>query len=221
VLETLLWTSVGFLSGAIPFSLLIGRLAAGEDIRDYGDHNPGATNVQRVAGVGAFVVAFLADYLKGVIPVGFAYFVFQLESWQLVPVALAPVLGHMFSPFLRFKGGKAVAATFGIWTGLTLGVVPTLLGLLLILMFNVFKFSGWAVIAAFTSLGFFIITYYGSAHPAFTAVWAANLLLLVYKHHHDLKQPPGLRDRLKNRWPKNKKHKHTQESTNQSHERHA
>jgi glycerol-3-phosphate acyltransferase PlsY len=194
VLEPLFWTISGFLFGAVPFSVLIGRLATGEDIRRHGDHNPGAANVLRAAGMPAFALASLADYLKGAIPVGLAFFVVGLRGWPIISVALAPVLGHMFSPFLRFRGGKAVAATFGIWTGLTLGVVPTLLGMLLALMFGVLKVSGWAVMAAFTSLGLFVITYYGPAHPVFIVIWAANLILLGYKHRHDLRQPPGLRD---------------------------
>jgi glycerol-3-phosphate acyltransferase PlsY len=199
VLEPLVWTLVGFLSGAVPFSVLIGQLAAGEDIRRHGDHNPGAANVLRAAGIPAFALASLADYLKGAIPVGLAFYVVGLRGWPIIPVALAPVLGHMFSPLLRFRGGKAVASTFGIWTGLTLGTVPTVLGMLLVLMFSVLKVSGWAVISAFTALGLFIIPYYGPAYPAFIAIWVANLLLLAYKHRHDLIQSPGLRDWIKRR----------------------
>lgn len=133
------------------------------------------------------------DYLKGVIPVGLAWFTFGVEGWAIVPVALAPVLGHAYSPFLRGRGGKAVATTFGVWTGLTVGAGPILLGLLLGVMFAVFTISGWAVLLTMLSFGAFVVTYYAPAHPEFVGVWLGNLLLLVVKHWSELTRPPGIR----------------------------
>jgi glycerol-3-phosphate acyltransferase PlsY len=126
-MDIVLWTLIAFLSGSIPFSVLVGRLAANVDIRKYGDHNPGATNVLRATGWGWGALAGLLDYLKGAVPVGIPWFLLGIHGWGIVPIALAPLLGHAYSPWLRFRGGKAVATTFGVWTGLTLGAGPVIL----------------------------------------------------------------------------------------------
>lgn len=192
-MEFIYWTVIGFFSGSIPFSLILGRLAGQADIRQYGDHNPGAANVVRAAGWGWGLAAVLLDGFKAAIPVGIAWFVVGIHGWLLVPVALAPILGHAFSPWLRFRGGKAVASSFGTWAGLTIGVVPTLLGLLLGLSFYLIKNSGWAVMFTFLVIGSFIWFYYGPLYPEFRWVWLGNLALLAFKHRHELVQPPQIR----------------------------
>ena len=127
--DALIWSCIGFILGSIPFSVWLGRVVLHKDIRAYGDGNPGAANVLRAGGRLVGVVAILLDFAKGAIPVGVAVFVVRMSGWRLVPVALAPVLGHAFSPFLSFRGGKAIATTFGVWTGLTLWLGPTIIGL--------------------------------------------------------------------------------------------
>ena len=142
----LLWTVVGFLLGAMPFSYWLGRLILHTDIRNYGDGNPGAVNAWRAGGWRVGLPAMLLDYLKAAIPTGMAHLVFLVSGWGLLPVALAPVLGHAFSPFLGFRGGKALATTFGVWTGLTLWEGPTLLGACLGLFYLLQKEDAWATI---------------------------------------------------------------------------
>jgi glycerol-3-phosphate acyltransferase PlsY len=198
-MEVILWSAIGFFSGSIPFSLIVGRVSRRVDIRLYGDHNPGATNVLRAAGWKWAIPAMLLDGLKGAIPVGIAWFYLGLSGWQIVPVALAPVLGHAFSPFLRWRGGKAVATTFGIWSGLTVYLAPTVLGLLLGLAYTFVLVSGWAVILAMLGLGFCLWLVYAQTAPELLWVWLGNLLLLVYTHRAELLQSPGLRPWLANR----------------------
>ena len=195
-LSITLWAAVAFLSSAVPWSIIIGRLSGRDDIRAVGDHNPGAFNVLRAAGPAWFLLAVLLDGFKAAIPVGLAWYAFRINSWAIVPIALASVVGHAFSPLLRFRGGKAVASTFGLWTGLTLGVGPTLMGLLLLLMYNVVAVSGWAIVLVMLSWGGFVVWYYGPVHPPFVGVWAANLALLLWTHRSDLRQLPGLHPRL-------------------------
>jgi glycerol-3-phosphate acyltransferase PlsY len=191
--DALFLTLIGFFLGSIPFSLLIGRWAAAIDIRQVGDHNPGATNVLHAAGVVWFIPALLLDYLKGAIPVGLAYFFAGVDGWQIIPVALAPILGHAFSPWLGFRGGKAVATTFGVWTGLTVGTGPIILGILLVLMFAVVTISGWAVLYAFMIFGVFIYRSYFPVYPSFMVVWGLNAVLLLWLQRADLAHKPTLR----------------------------
>jgi glycerol-3-phosphate acyltransferase PlsY len=176
----------------VPFSVWIGRLALRTDIRRYGDGNPGASNVVRSGGWRWGALALLLDALKGAIPIGLTYWWAGLTGWSLVAVAIAPVAGHAFSPLLRFQGGKAVAVTFGIWAGLTLGEGPLVLGLALGLWFAVIAVDGWAVLLALLSLGAYLLM----ARPddvTWLAIWAGNTLILAWKHRADLARFPGLR----------------------------
>lgn len=189
------WMGVAFLLGALPFSLWIGRLVLGVDIRHYGDANPGATNVLRAGGRMAAGAALLLDMLKGAVPVGVAHLLWGWSGWELVAVALAPVLGHAFSPLLRFRGGKAVATTGGIWTGLTVWEGPLVGGLLLGIFVVFLGANGRAVLA--TMLGlllYFVLTppawnlldVRPPLLPALLSIWAGNFLLLAWKHRFDL-----------------------------------
>lgn len=117
---------LSFLCGSIPFSLLIG-LAKGVDIRKVGSGNVGATNLGRALGKKFFFLGFFLDMLKGLAPVLFASATMgTLGTWKpavwatawLLGCIVASVLGHIYSPWIRFKGGKGVATTFGAVLGL-------------------------------------------------------------------------------------------------------
>jgi glycerol-3-phosphate acyltransferase PlsY len=185
MMTAFLWTGIGFVSGSVPFSLLLGRLFARADVRDFGDGNPGVTNAWRAGGWPAGVVTLLLDYAKGAIPVGLAHFAYDVSGWPLAPVALAPVLGHALSPFLRLRGGKAVTVTFGIWTGLMLGEAPMLLGIMLGFFFLVQTADAWAVVLSMAV--FLAHLLLRRAGPVLVAVWWGNMLILLWRHH------PGLR----------------------------
>ena len=109
-----LWFLVAFVFGALPLSVWLGRFALGVDIRKYGDGNPGAANVWRAGGKWWGLLAILLDGFKGLIPVAIANFAIGIEGWWLTAIALAPILGHTYSPFLNFRGGKALSTTFGV-----------------------------------------------------------------------------------------------------------
>ncbi len=188
---TLVWVLAAFVSGSLPFSVWVGRLALHTDIRRYGDGNPGAANVLRSGGWHWAALALLLDTFKGAIPVGLAQFWGQLEGWLLVAVALAPVLGHAFSPFLGFRGGKAVAVTFGVWAGLSLWIAPPVLGLALAGWHALVRVDGWAVILAMLSLLVFLWLF--RVEPAWLAAGAGNTAILAWKHRADLRRSPGFR----------------------------
>ncbi|MEM7538101.1 MAG: glycerol-3-phosphate acyltransferase [Chloroflexota bacterium] len=198
-------STCAFLAGSIPFSVWVGRWFLQTDIRHYGDANPGATNVYRAGGRGVAIAALLLDFLKGSIPVGVAYYWAGTRDWPMVVVALMPVLGHAFSPFLGFRGGKAVAVTGGIWCGLTLWEGPTIGGLALGLAFYWIATSGWAVLSAMSVLllYFLVIPPIELAQdwirpdtvPLLLWVWVGNMVILVWKHWKELKS--GIRLRRK------------------------
>ena len=168
----LLWTLIGFIFGAIPFSLLIGRWKAGQDIRRHGDQNPGATNVLRAGSFSGFLLALILDITKGALPVGIAYHLVGIQDWRIVPIALAPPLGHAFSPFLNWQGGKAIAATFGTWIGLTIWTMPLLSLSSLSLLAWLIAPHGWAVMMTLALMGLGII--FGCSSPS---SWRSSWLI--------------------------------------------
>ena len=111
-------TACSFCVGALPLSLYVGFLLLHKDIRCFGDGNPGAVNVFRAGSPAAGMLAVLLDIGKGVPPVYLAGHLFHIPENQLLFIGMAAILGHAFSPFLRFRGGKAVAVTFGVLIGL-------------------------------------------------------------------------------------------------------
>lgn len=181
----------GFLSGALPFSYWMGQITVHDDIRRYGDGNPGAVNTFKAAGFVPGALASLLDFLKGMIPVGLANFTFELEGPSLILVALAPIMGHAFSPFLGFRGGKAVAVTFGVWTGLLLWEGPIVFGIALGIFVILQEIDSWAVILAMITLLLYLALRQLDGDLLF--IGAGNLIILIWKHFSDLKEPPTFR----------------------------
>ena len=132
ILPYVLGVVLAYLIGGIPFGYLMGRLA-GIDIRRWGSGNIGATNVMRVINRGAGTIVLALDILKGV--AGVALFgwltvrLFDVSPPGLLYVLCggAVIVGHTFTPFLGFKGGKGVAAALGVW--LVLAPIETLIAL--------------------------------------------------------------------------------------------
>ncbi|MCX7795927.1 MAG: glycerol-3-phosphate 1-O-acyltransferase PlsY [bacterium] len=102
-----------FILGGVPFGYLIGRYIYNVDIRSKGSGNIGATNVFRTLGVIPGLIVFATDLLKGAIPVLIGRAMGLPKELFLLAGALS-VLGHCFSPFLNFKGGKGVSSTYGM-----------------------------------------------------------------------------------------------------------
>jgi glycerol-3-phosphate acyltransferase PlsY len=120
------WFAGGYLVGSVPFGWLIGR-ARGVDIREHGSRNIGATNCGRVCGAPWGVLAFVLDVAKGFLPVFAAVTLLpEPANWPSpraawlanVLVAVAPILGHVFPVWLRFRGGKAVSTSLGVLAAL-------------------------------------------------------------------------------------------------------
>lgn len=156
-----------YLVGSIPFGVLLAR-TRGVNIREHGSRNIGATNVARVLGRELGALCFLLDVGKGVAPVLVTGFICdvvnrgplseppitQIEAWLWLGVAVASVLGHMFSIYLGFAGGKGVATSFGalaaMWPLLTLPALGALVAWYAIL--RLFKYVSLASMAASISL---------------------------------------------------------------------
>ena len=125
---------VAYLLGAVSFAYLAGR-ANGIDLRQHGSGNLGATNAGRVLGAKWFALVFCADVLKGVAPVIAAHLLPcppEQRPWLLLASATAAILGHVFTCFHGFKGGKAVATSLGVLAALVWPVALVGLGVWLV-----------------------------------------------------------------------------------------
>jgi acyl phosphate:glycerol-3-phosphate acyltransferase len=188
-MTALFWVLVGYLSGSVPFSLILGKLLARKDIRTVGDGNPGGTNALKAGGMKAGVPAILLDILKGFAPVFLAR-QYGVAGWSLVPVCLAPIFGHAFSIFLRFRGGKALGATGGAWVGIVgLWAFPIYASLALPATL-VQTEDAWSACAGMIALLGYAIFF---GEPWMVGFAAMNAILIVWTHRHDLVRAPQLR----------------------------
>jgi glycerol-3-phosphate acyltransferase PlsY len=148
-----------YLIGGIPIGLLIAQ-SRGVDLRKIGSGNIGATNVFRALGAKLGLLSFALDVLKGFLPPLLAAKALGVTGWALGAAGLATVVGHCFSPYLRFAGGKGVATSLGI-------------ALALYWPAGAFPFALWIVITALTryvSLGSVIAL---TSAPVLAAVMGA------------------------------------------------
>lgn len=125
----LLWVTFSYVSGAIPWSVWLGRLFFHVDPREQGDRNPGAANAFRAGGWRLGVSVLALDFFKAFIPVAAARWLAGFPYQHLFWIALMPTVGHAFSVFLRFRGGRGIVAMFGVWAGLTLYQIPVVMGI--------------------------------------------------------------------------------------------
>ena len=160
---------LAFLCGSLPFSVWLGKILLGLDVRKFGDGNPGAANAFRTGNKLVGLLVLLLDISKAAAPVGWAYFNLDIRGIPMVLIAIAPILGHVFSPFLGFRGGKALATALGVWIGLTIwklslpAVVGALIGIAL------FTPPGWSVMLALS--GILAVLLIWLPDPLLLAVW--------------------------------------------------
>jgi glycerol-3-phosphate acyltransferase PlsY len=138
---------IGYLLGGVPFGVVISKAMGLHDPRTAGSKNVGFTNVLRVSGKKAGILTLIGDMGKGWV-MGYAATEWYQTEWAILLIALAPFLGHLFSPFLGFEGGKGVATALGS----VLGVAP-LIGLMLLLAWigavALWRYSSGGALAAF------------------------------------------------------------------------
>lgn len=155
------WLLASYFVGAIPTSYLAGRIFRGIDLRQHGSRNLGATNVYRTLGWRYAVPVGLVDIAKGAVPV--LVFAPQVSSSQLFALAcgIVAILGHVFSAFVRFRGGKGVATAAGVM----LGLAPLALGVAALTWLLVLKLSGYVSLASIAAAALFPAAVYLLERP--------------------------------------------------------
>jgi len=181
--------------GACPFALWVGKWFLGKDIRNYGDGNPGAYNVMRAGGRWSFALALFLDMGKGVPFVALAHYYFGLPIGMVMVVGLSAILGHAFSPILRFNGGKALAVTGGVILALPQHEIFIAVVIFMFLAYLLIDVDAWRVTVAMTlTLIYLLLTKGFSLEPLFILCVMA---ILTVKHIEDLRSTrPRFRGKL-------------------------
>ena len=144
--------AAAYLVGSIPFGYLVGRMR-GVDVRTVGSKNIGATNVFRTVGKKWGLLAFACDVLKGLLPTLAARLFASDPSWLPLAVGVMCVVGHMLTPYMKFKGGKGVATAFGM----LIGLAPALVGTAFALFALVFAVSHYISLGSISAAAFLMV----------------------------------------------------------------
>jgi glycerol-3-phosphate acyltransferase PlsY len=186
---------VAYLLGSIPFGLILVRIFRKQDIRQQGSGNIGATNVIRSGGKGLGAATFLLDAAKGFVAVIAAYMVAsQLHLGRptaqnlAATAALCAIVGHIYTVWLGFKGGKGVATGFGVF--LAISPVSALISLaVFIVIFALSRFVSLAsILAAIAFAVLALVRGHGKLTPLLLAVCMVVPLIVIAKHHANIRR---------------------------------
>ncbi len=178
-----------YLFGAIPFGLIVG-LMRGVDIRKFGSGNIGASNVLRTLGKGPALMVFVLDTAKGLLAVLLCQWL-GLNQYWIVAGGLLSVLGHTFSVFLSFQGGKGVATSLGVIIGISPIIAAIAFGLWLVVL-GIGRIISVASIIASVSVPLQMVFWKSMhVHPAYQALAGVAALAIVLKHIPNIKRLAG------------------------------
>lgn len=183
----MLYIFISYLSGSIPFGLILSNLFGKGNLRETGSKNIGATNVVRTQGKFLGAMTFLLDFLKAFLP---CYFLSTANPAINLFIIMAPVIGHMFPVWLMFKGGKGVASYFGI----LLALDPYVFLFTILVWLFVFLISKISAVAGITSIVLSVIAY--GYHKTLLNLEFINenyvllilALIIVIRHHENIKK---------------------------------
>ncbi|WP_178338095.1 glycerol-3-phosphate 1-O-acyltransferase PlsY [Candidatus Avelusimicrobium facis] len=186
MIKVLLLALFSYLLGAVPTGYLIARKTMGIDIRQHGSGNPGAANVYRTVGKWAGITTFLIDGLKGFIPTYLALHLFADNYWPAILCGTISILGHMWTVYLKFRGGKGVATSAGVFAALL--PIPTALAfaafVLCVALWGRISIGSIVACLVLPAASFFI-----GKHPMAVNIMVTAIgLLVIYKHIPNIKR---------------------------------
>ena len=193
MIYTLAAVICAYLLGSIPTAYVFGRLLKGIDIREHGSGNVGATNVFRTMGKGAGIAVFAVDFAKGLVAVTVLPLIFQRMfpgsgKWSgdvLLLLGASAIAGHIWTVFLRFKGGKGVATTAGVMAGLAPLIMAA--GLVIwVVVFSIWRYVSFASIIAALSLPAMSVLF--GRDIVFTLFCAVLCIVGIYSHRSNIKR---------------------------------
>ena len=182
---TVLLSIVAYLIGSIPTGIVVAKILGAPDPRAVGSGNIGATNVGRVAGKAAGIITLVGDVLKGFLIILLAFYIFGNSPKEISIAGLAVFLGHLFPVFLKFKGGKGVATTLGVF--LAIGPLQAILALIIfIILVAIFKYVSVASMIASVSIP--LMLNLSPATSPYVPLAAVISVLIILKHSDNIKR---------------------------------
>lgn len=184
MMDYILSAIFAYLIGSIPSGLILGKLFWHKDLREHGSHNIGATNAWRTLGKGAGIAVFVADSLKGQAGVALGLL---LAGTPLAAVigGLFAIIGHSFSIFLRFHGGKGVATSLGVLTMLMGNVTLLVFAVWFAIVYMTRYVSLGSVVAGFLTPVLAALFSYPMEYVLFTVIAA---ILVIVRHRENIKR---------------------------------
>ncbi len=170
-------------------------LAAHVDIRRVGDGNPGSFNLWHATGYRLGMLGIFLEFMKGYLPLKILTEGGFINGWTIALVAIMPVLGHAFSPFVGLRGGKTIAVSFGVWSAITRFEVSLVYALILAVLQMTVRMAlhgkqtssdvdGCMAVGGMSMLGGYLVI---RALPAYLfAFWLSNLMVLIYTNRWKL-----------------------------------
>jgi acyl phosphate:glycerol-3-phosphate acyltransferase len=180
------WLLPAYLLGSVPTSYVVARLAAGVDLREHGSRSLGATNLFRLLGWKAALPVGAFDVGKGAAPVLVYLAVTGQPSWWALVVGAAAVLGHVFSPFVGFRGGKGVATAAGVF----LAYLPAAIGAAAVIWVGLVAATGYVSLGSIAAAVTFPVWVRLLYPDRDTALWvaAAVALFVVFNHRSNIRR---------------------------------
>jgi len=183
LLKTIVFILISYLIGSISFAYYICHKFYSIDIRKYGSGNPGSTNVLRVLGAKPALIVFLADMLKGLIMVSIGRLVGG-ENLALL-AAVAVVVGHDWSIFLNFKGGKGIATSLGV----IIGVFPKIAPILFIIGISVIYISRYVSLGSISTAALLPVLLLMFKYPEKHVIVGLILgAIAIYRHRDNIER---------------------------------
>ena len=176
---------ISFVSTSIPWALILGYLFSKEDIRTIGDKNPGGANTLKLSGIKVGLVAILLDISKSFFPIYFSI-INGISGYELVLICFAALGGSIFSPLLKFKGGKSLSVTCGIWLAISSGIIGPLICLMMAFSHLIQKTHIWTILFGWLGILIWVLIY--SSGLEYIIIFLINFILVSYKHRKEFNQ---------------------------------
>lgn len=185
MLKIILYLLFAYLCGAIPFGYIIAKVFGKVDIRTIGSGNTGATNVYRSISKPLGVLTLILDLLKGFIPVYCTMALNPDSSWLIISVAFITIIGHIFTVFLNFKGGKGVATGCGVFLALN-PLAILICFLVFVLVLAMFRYVSLASIMAAVMLP--VSLYFLNSMREIIIFASIISILVIVRHSSNIKR---------------------------------
>lgn len=185
IMKAILIIALSYLVGSIPFGVIIGRVFKGVDIRDSGSGNIGAANAIRILGVVPGILVLLLDIGKGFFAVYLSTHIMPNMPLMNVSAGLTAIIGHNCSMFLKFKGGKGIATSFGVFLALSWQIALICLATYIIIV-AITKYSSLGSLSGTLAMPIFMYIFHQPVEYFLFSVIAA--IFAFYKHKENIKR---------------------------------